>query len=405
VTKIDFSVFDHIEYLPGAPLDKLYGDRLRQIEHLDAAGFYGNHLAEHHTPATHAMAPSQNVFLTAASQRTERLRLIPTVYVLPLYHPLRLIEEICMLDALSDGRLEIAVGAGGVLEAYFWGHEGDPETNRARFEETLAIVRQGLTHDELNYQGRFHSFDRVPMRLRPKQQPCPPFWYMRNTVTAAKRGFNVVIEGSLDHVQANVGRYRRLWAEAFGQGAPTEQGREPKVGANFFTVVADTDAEAVALASKAWDAFRENLLGPRRREAERRGLAQFLTAGSAYASGAFGADEPPAAAIPTQHRYLAHEEMREIEASISHLSAEERAERERRRLPGGLGKGILAGPNVIAGSPDSIRAFMDEYVTTGANYLSCAFQFGCLTHDQAMRSVELFSTEVIPRYRQAAVLA
>src|SRR6266581_5722110 len=283
VPGIDFGVFDHIEYLPHVPLDRLYRDRLTQLEHFDASGFYSYHLAEHHTPATHAMAPSQNVFLTAAAQHTSRLRLVPTVYVLPLYHPLRLIEEICMLDALSDGRLEVAVGAGGVLEAYFWGHEGDMETNRARFEETLAIVREGLTHDVLNYEGRFHSFDDVPMRLRPTQQPCPPFWYMRNSVTAAKRGFNVVLEGSLDHVQANIRRYKRLWAETFGEGAPNEQGHEPKVGANYFTIVADTDEQAIALARRAWDAFRENLQGPRRREAHRRGLTQFLTVGSSYA--------------------------------------------------------------------------------------------------------------------------
>jgi len=292
-----------------------------------------------------------------------------------------------------------------VIEAYFWGHEGDRETNRARFEETLAIVREGLTHDVLNYEGRFHSFDDVPMRLRPTQQPCPPFWYMRNSVTAAKRGFNVVLEGSLDHVQANIRRYKRLWAETFGEGAPNEQGHEPKVGANYFTIVADTDEQAIALARRAWDAFRENLQGPRRREAHRRGLTQFLTVGSSYASGAFGPNEPPAAVIPTQHRYLAQEEMEEIEASISQLSPAKRAERDRRRLPGGVGAGILAGPNIIAGSPDTIRAFMDEYIATGANFLICAFQFGALTHEQAMRSIELFTSEVMPSYRRAEILA
>ncbi len=387
------------------PLDKLYRDRLKQLEYLDGAGYFGYHLAEHHTPATHAMAPSQNVFLTAASQRTERVRLIPTVYVLPLYHPIRLIEEMCMVDNLSDGRLEAAVGRGGVLEAYFWGQEGDPETNRARFEETLAIVRYGLTHDEITFQGRFYSFDRVPMRLRPRQQPCPPFWYMRNSVAAAKRGFNCILEGSLDHVQANIKRYRRVWAESFGQGVPTEQGREPKVGANFFIVVADTDEQAVALGERAWDAFRWNLTVPRRKEAERRGLTQFLTSGSPYTQDDTGEASKAALPMTMLQHHLATEEMQEIEASISHLSAEERAERERRRLPGGLGKGILAGPNIIAGSPDSIRAFMDEYVTTGANYMVCAFQFGCLTHEQALHSIELFTREVMPQYKQAEELA
>ena len=86
------------------------------------------------TPAAiHSLAPSQNVFLGSVAQRTRRMRFGPCVYVPPLHHPLRLIEEISMLDNLSDGRLEIGVGRGGVMEAFFWGQEADPETNYARY--------------------------------------------------------------------------------------------------------------------------------------------------------------------------------------------------------------------------------------------------------------------------------
>src|SRR3569833_1447494 len=123
---MEFSVFDHVEHIPGVPLEQLYEERLQQLELLDAAGLYGYHLAEHHPPATHARASSQSVFLAAASQRTRRRRLIPTVYVLPLYHPVRLIEEICMLDSLSGGRREIGPGLGSPIEAYFWGLHEDP---------------------------------------------------------------------------------------------------------------------------------------------------------------------------------------------------------------------------------------------------------------------------------------
>ena len=64
---LQFGVFDHIEPIPGQELSQLYRDRLNQIEQFDAAGFYAYHLAEHHTPAVHSLAPSQNVFLAAAS--------------------------------------------------------------------------------------------------------------------------------------------------------------------------------------------------------------------------------------------------------------------------------------------------------------------------------------------------
>src|SRR5258707_1878207 len=116
---IRFGFFDHIDPLPDTRLFRLYEARLQLMEALDDAGFFAYHLAEHHTPAVHSMAPSQNVFLSSAAQRTRRLRFGPGVYVLPLHHPLRLIEEVSMLDHLSGGRLELGVGRGGVLEAYF----------------------------------------------------------------------------------------------------------------------------------------------------------------------------------------------------------------------------------------------------------------------------------------------
>lgn len=139
---LQFGILDHIEPVPGQALTQIYRERLHPLERYDAAGFYAYHLAEHHTPAVHSLAPSQNVFLAAASQRTRQLRLAPCIYVLPLHHPLRLIEEICMLDHLSDGRLEVGVGRGGVLEAYFWGSNPDVEQNLVRYRETLAILPQ-----------------------------------------------------------------------------------------------------------------------------------------------------------------------------------------------------------------------------------------------------------------------
>jgi alkanesulfonate monooxygenase SsuD/methylene tetrahydromethanopterin reductase-like flavin-dependent oxidoreductase (luciferase family) len=71
----------------GLRLDRIYHERLLQIERFDAAGFFAYHLAEHHTPAIHSLAPSQNVFLASVAQRTSRLRFDPCVYMLPLHHP------------------------------------------------------------------------------------------------------------------------------------------------------------------------------------------------------------------------------------------------------------------------------------------------------------------------------
>ena len=72
------------------------------------------------------MAPSPNVFLAAVAQRTRRLRFGPLVYALPLHHPLRLIEEICMLDQMSGGRLDIGFGRGSSpIELALYGVDPD----------------------------------------------------------------------------------------------------------------------------------------------------------------------------------------------------------------------------------------------------------------------------------------
>jgi alkanesulfonate monooxygenase SsuD/methylene tetrahydromethanopterin reductase-like flavin-dependent oxidoreductase (luciferase family) len=369
---LQFGVFDHIEPVPGLDLEHIYAQRLIQIERLDAAGFYAYHLAEHHTPAVHSLAPSQNVFLAAVSQRTTHLRFGPCVYVLPLHHPVRLIEEISMLDNLSGGRMEIEVGRGGVLEAYFWGQDADVEVNYTRYLETLAVMCEGLSHDELTYHGQFYDFDALPMRMRPKQTPYPPLWYMRNIETAARHGMNAVLDISLGEFDTYVKRYRELWEEHQGVGALTLQGTEPKIGLIMHMLLAKTDEEAEAEAKLAWAAYRWNLGAPRRLEAEKRGLTQFL--------GANMGRRPTAAP--------AREVRRDLFASI-----ERSEEQEHRRMnPGGISS------LVVAGSPASMRTYLDEYRETGANYFVCSFQWGDLNHEQAMRSIEFFTSEVMLYY-------
>ncbi len=375
---LEFGVFDHIEPIPGQDLDQIYADRLSQIEKFDAAGFYGYHLAEHHSPAVHSLAPSQNVFLAAASQRTERIRLCPCIYVLPLHHPLRLIEEICMLDHLSGGRLEVGVGRGGVLEAYFWGSDSDLDRNQAKYAETLAIVREGLNSDELTFQGEFYSFDRLPMRLRPKQDPYPPLWYMRNVETAAAEGMNSIIVGTLDSFRPNVKRYKDLWNTHQGPDSLTAQGTEPKIGLVTHMVIADTEERALQAAGPAWEEYLWNLRAPRRLEAEQRGLQQFTGEG----------ENPRPAGLPDR------------EADTQYRTAEEGAEQANSTPEPGsaIAQEKSANFRVVTGTPDTIRKYMDAYVETGANYFVCAFHFGNMPAAVAEHSIDLFIKKVMPNY-------
>src|SRR6266851_6221695 len=109
-TTMKVGLFDHVER-SDRPLATQLDERLKFAVAAEAAGIYCLHVAEHHaTPLN--MVPVPGVYLGAVARATSRMRLGPLVYLLPLYSPLRLIEEICMLDHLSRGRLEVDVGRG-----------------------------------------------------------------------------------------------------------------------------------------------------------------------------------------------------------------------------------------------------------------------------------------------------
>jgi alkanesulfonate monooxygenase SsuD/methylene tetrahydromethanopterin reductase-like flavin-dependent oxidoreductase (luciferase family) len=149
-----FGVFDHMDD-SGEPLSQQYETRLGLIEAYDRHGFHAYHMAEHHgTPLGYA--PSPAVFLAAVAQRTRRLRFGPLVFLLPLYHPLRLIEEICMLDQMSGGRLELGVGRGvSPIEVGLF--DVDFSQGLARYIEALEIVLKGLACEMLTHRGEFYT--------------------------------------------------------------------------------------------------------------------------------------------------------------------------------------------------------------------------------------------------------
>ena len=374
---MQFGVFDHIEPVQGIPLSEIYELRLKQLEAFDQSGFYAYHLAEHHTPAVHSLAPSQNVFLAAASQRTRDLKLAPCVYVLPLHHPIRLVEEISMLDHLSNGRLEIGVGRGGVMEAFFWGQDSDSDTNYRRYLETLDVVKLGLGSEFLSYEGEHYQFDNLPMRLSPIQKPYPPLWYMRNAETAALEGMNTIVVGTLESLHRETTRYKHVWAETHGKESLTIQNQTPKIGLVVHMVIADTDNEAIEIATPAWEKYRWNLGAPRRIEAEKRGLTQFQS--SKDGSFGFVGDRP----IHLPDR----ETRKDIEAELESFDSQSDSH-DPTRL-GGV---------ALAGSPDSVKRYMEEYIATSANYFMCSFQWGDLSHENAMKSIELFSEKIMPIY-------
>ncbi len=169
-----FGVFDHLDDA-GVPHGELFAGRLKLAEAYDRSGFHAYHLAEHHgTPLGCAASPG--IFLAALAQRTTRLRFGPMVYLLPFYHPLRLIEEVCMLDQMSGGRLELGIGR-GVSPFETANYALDFAQTQPMYHEAFQVLLKGLASDELSFAGKFYRFDKVPMILHPVQRPHPPLWY------------------------------------------------------------------------------------------------------------------------------------------------------------------------------------------------------------------------------------
>ena len=339
-----FGVFDHVDG-SGLPLREHLESRLRMAEVYDRCGLHAYHVAEHHgTPLGYA--PSPSVYLSAVAQRTRRMKIGTLVYMLPMYHPLRLLEEVCMLDHMSNGRLMLGVGRGvSPHELKLFGV--DLSKAQEMYVEAFEILMKGFREDRLSFDGQHYRFDDVPITLKPLQQPHPELWYgvlsPDTTAWAAAHDVNIVtlaLDANARHVAE---RYRAEWAKL---GKPLE--RLPLIGVSRHVVVADTDAEAKALARRAYARWVDS-------------FDHLWRAAGTSVRVAF----PPIAA-------LYPETWDEVEAA----------------------------GNGIAGSPETVLKFvLQEAERTTMNYLVSWFAFGDLTVEQVTHSVELFSQHVMPAFQ------
>jgi alkanesulfonate monooxygenase SsuD/methylene tetrahydromethanopterin reductase-like flavin-dependent oxidoreductase (luciferase family) len=339
-------LFDHVEH--GArPLATLFDERLTFVRVAEEAGIYCLHVAEHHaTPLN--MVPVPGVYLGAVARATTRMRLGPLVYLLPLYSPLRLIEEICMLDHLSHGRLEVGVGR-GVSPFELKYHKIEHDQSRDIFIDAFNCISAGLTSDNLTYRGPHFSYDEVPIALRPLQQPHPAFWYGSSnpigSIWAGEHGLHFVTLGPMATAKANIDAFK----EAFAKRGRAAQPKAEFVGGIAIGVqrhifVADTDAEARRFAKPAMDVHLAHLNWLR-----------------------------------TMHGET---------GSTSRLNVPRGADYE----------ACVADGTVISGKPDTVMSEIERQVRElGVNYLLTYLFLGTMTLDEALRSLQLFSTEVMPK--------
>ena len=345
-----FGIFDHMECSTDS-LAQLYEERLRMLEYADEAGFWCYHKAEHHFTPLDA-APSSTVFLAAASQRTERIRLGSLVMLLPFYEPLRFIEEICMLDNLCGGRLEVGVGKGiSPAEHALWGR--DPNTARERFEEAFEIVRIGLSKagSQADEHGvlesateryrRTGSADSIPRPLQTLQEPRPGFWYPGNADYAGRHRLHTIVGGPARAINRSMEIYRKGLAQPDGDWNPGVA--EPMFGAQAHIFLDATQEAAIERVRQAYAAYHRNLT----------------------------------------------KLWRQYNVPIDHIDP----------TFGGKFRVAMEHGALLAGSPETaVETIKRVAAATGIEYLTFAFGWGDLTHDEIMQSMRLFAEEVMPEF-------
>lgn len=330
-----FGVMDHCDLNPSASQADHYAARLDQVALYDEAGFYGFHITEHHcTPLGGGAAPT--AFLAAASQRTKKLRLGAFVFVIPLNHPIKLIEELCVVDQMSRGRLDMGFGRGSVpMELDLF--DVDRDAARAIYEEGLACILQGLAEGRVDFHGAHYNFDDVPILLRPAQRPHPPLWYgvhsHESAEWAAKKGMSIVCNEPAADSASYVRRYRETW-KAAQPGTPIG-----RIGLVRTVVVGDTDAQARAVAERAYAVHNQSFTFLHRR---------------------FGV--------------------------VPKLSGTD---------PGFAGH--AAGGRAVAGEPARVADYIArEMAETGSDYCVMRLAFGDMSRDEMRRSASLFAEKAMP---------
>jgi alkanesulfonate monooxygenase SsuD/methylene tetrahydromethanopterin reductase-like flavin-dependent oxidoreductase (luciferase family) len=276
------------------------------------------------------------VFLSAVAQRTENIHFGPMVYCLPLYEPLRLIEEICMLDQMSGGRFEFGVGRGiSPFEVAYFGVT--KENAPSLYMEAFEVLMRGLTSEILNFSGTHFQYTDVPMVIPPVQRPHPPLWYGVATPDGAAwpatQKINIISNAPCEIARSATDQYRNKWESRHG-GTPTT-----RMGAARHVFVGETMEEAERIGARAYAAWYENFIALWRK---------FGVVDTAYASDLATARDRDAA---------------------------------------------------IVGTPETVAAEIERQIeAAGLNYFVCRFAYGDLSYAESSASLERFVDAVMTNF-------
>lgn len=320
-------------------------EAVREAQLAEAEGMDAVFLAEHHFDGN-CVYVDPPTFAAALAMATTRIKIGFAVLQTSLYHPLRVAEQISLLDNLSKGRMIVGLGRGSMVNQHeYSGYQIDPESAQERFEEIEKILIQSWTSDHLKHEGKYWNFD-VPMMLRPRPYTKPHPQILRA----------VASEGSIMG-QARQGR-PVIMAAATAKGAA----RNIEAYRNAAREAGVSDDRIDWAISESW-VSRTVILAPTDKEAEEVGLPYFrqMQTYRAAQSSAFEEMVAKANAQPT--------------------------------LP------------VLCGSPETVMEDFTNLAKTGIGGVSIRFRTGPMPAEFSARALKLFMKHIAPEIRDTKLAA
>lgn len=192
-----FSLFTEVQCPEGSDPVQRLNELLEQARLADELGFRGLWIAEIHFQPEFSLLSAPYPVLGAVSNCTRRLRLGVAVNLVSVHHPLHLAEQAAMLDLLSHGRVDFAIGRGHPHTRVFEGFQVDSEKIRALMEESLKVIVAAWTQERLAFQGQFYKIPEIVLNPKPLQRPHPPIYTANSSLDGveftARLGLNLLL--------------------------------------------------------------------------------------------------------------------------------------------------------------------------------------------------------------------
>jgi len=349
---MQLGLFDHMQKhdIPARSYVDLYKNHLEVVEMADQEGMDFYFVAEHHFDMGFSECPSPGSFLGAASQRTKRIRLGPLVYVLPLWNPIRVAEEIAMLDNLTEGRLECGFGA-GIGPFSFAAYNVPWDDKRQMTLEALRVIKDIWTHASFTFEGRYFKCKEVGLSIPLVQKPHPLLWMPTRSKESIEEAASTGIS-TVQWVPAGMAAARRAFDEYREVYQRVKPAAKPHIGLMREIYVAQTDHEARTEGEFHWKNFWQRRGGARTYGAHgSTGLSTILDGSRRH-------------------------ELMNMERSIDEGS-------------------------FICGSPETVTDQIKKIARqAGADTFLGEFTFGELTQKQVLNSLKLFTGQVQPELRK-----